>query len=126
MEQTLRNQKKCDEFVAAHLKKIGIPENTEQYNQLKEAIILVVQDPALISNLVRGVYDEVAKKFGKSSAIVQRDIKNAIKKACEKSNLSVLKSYLGNRYNPNKVNKLTNGEFIFAIAEKILEEEELY
>lgn len=113
------NQKMSEE-VTYHLANIGVPTNIKGYYNLKEAIILALDNPNLIHNMMRGIYAQVAENLGSTSANVEHTMRTAVSIAFKRGDKDILRTYFGNTVNYN-MGKISNSKFIAAIVEKILD-----
>lgn len=106
--------------VAHALKELGVPCSLRGYDALMTAICLVVEDLELIHAITTRLYPEVVEKLGGGRTIgrVERAIRHAIETVWDRGDLDVLQEYFGNTTSPNK-GKLTNSEFIAALAYRI-------
>ena len=97
---------------------IGVPAHIKGYHYLREAILLSVQDTAMMNSVTKQLYPLVAKKFGTTASRVERAIRHAIEVAWDRGDVDVLNSYFGYTIQ-NSRGKPTNAEFIAMIADKI-------
>jgi len=97
---------------------IGVPAHIKGYHYLREAIILSVNDSAIINSVTKILYPTVAKKFTTTSSRVERAIRHAIEVAWDRGDVDVLNSYFGYTIH-NGRGKPTNSEFIAMIADKL-------
>lgn len=98
--------------------KVGIPANISGHQYLREAILMVVEDRGLITGITKELYPEVAKKYKKTSAKVERAIRHAIEVCWLRGRIDVLENTFGYTINPER-GKPTNSEFIAMVADKI-------
>lgn len=97
---------------------IGVPAHIKGYQYLREAIILSVEDPDIMSSVTKVLYPTVAKNFKTTSSRVERAIRHAIEVAWDRGDLDVLSSYFGYTIQ-NSRGKPTNSEFIAMISDKL-------
>jgi len=97
---------------------IGVPAHIKGYQYLREAIILSVDDPEIMSSVTKVLYPTVAKTFKTTSSRVERAIRHAIEVAWDRGDLDVLSSYFGYTIQ-NSRGKPTNSEFIAMISDKL-------
>lgn len=97
---------------------IGVPAHIKGYHYLREAILLSVQDTAMMSSVTKQLYPRVAKKFNTTASRVERAIRHAIEVAWDRGDVDILNSYFGYTIQ-NSRGKPTNSEFIAMIADKI-------
>jgi len=60
------------------LLKIGIPPNLLGYNYIVTATELILNNPLYLHTITKGLYVEIARRYGTTSAGVERAIRNAI------------------------------------------------
>lgn len=109
----------CDarRIIKLTLIKIGIRCDLIGFSYLCYAVELVIQDPQLIHNLCKGLYEEVCKKFDvENKACVERSIRHAIDNTYNcKSFVELNKMFKVDLYSIN--DKPTVGELINLVAE---------
>lgn len=123
--ETTKNMELSKEpaFVAAELateyiQSIGIPANVKGYHFLREAILIVAQNPMRGTGITKDLYPEVAKKFSTTSSKVERNIRNAIEIAFKRGNDETYAEFFRGTINQNK-GRPTNSEFISMISDKV-------
>lgn len=104
-----------DATIAAILQEIGMPAHIRGYWYALEAVKLAAQDFSLIHAITKGVYPDVAEKFGTTASRVERDIRLAIEAAWDRGDVDTLHSYFGYTVSAAK-GRPTNGEFIAMVA----------
>ena len=97
---------------------IGVPAHIKGYQYLREAIIMSVKDPLMISSITKILYPTIAKKFQTTPSRVERAIRHAIEVAWSRGRMETLDALFGYTVNTGK-GKPTNSEFIALIADKI-------
>ena len=100
------------------LRNIGIPANILGYYYLKEAIILVIDDPHMLGAITKWLYPTVAKKHKTTPSRVERAIRHAIERAWRKGNVEYLDKMFGYTVDTMK-GKPTNSEFIALVSDNI-------
>jgi two-component system, response regulator, stage 0 sporulation protein A len=106
------------EIITRHIKKVGITANVKGYYYLRDAILLVHKDFALMSRMTTGLYYEVAKKYNSTPQRVERAMRHAIESAWNRGDIRVLEDFFGYTIHDTK-GKPTNGEFIAMLADKL-------
>ena len=97
---------------------MGIPAHIKGYQYLREAIKLVIANPAMIGGITKELYPTVAHHFGTTSSKVERAIRHAIEVAWSRGRVDTLNKTFGcDVAQPGE--KPTNGEFIALIADKL-------
>ena len=97
---------------------IGVPAHIKGYQYLREAIMMSVEEPAMISSITKILYPTIAKRFQTTPSRVERAIRHAIEVAWDRGDVDVLNSYFGYTIH-NGRGKPTNSEFIAMIADKL-------
>jgi len=96
---------------------IGIPAHVKGYQYIREAILMVVEDPSLLGAVTKELYPDVAKKYDTTSSRVERGIRHAVELAWERGHTDTLKQIFGYSMNSDR-QKPTNSEFIALLADK--------
>lgn len=97
---------------------IGVPAHIKGYQYLREAIMMSVREPAMISSITKVLYPTIAKQFQTTPSRVERAIRHAIEVAWSRGRMETLDMLFGYTINTGK-GKPTNSEFIALIADKI-------
>lgn len=97
---------------------IGVPAHIKGYQYLREAIMMSVKDPNMISSITKVLYPTIAKQFQTTPSRVERAIRHAIEVAWSRGRMETLDTLFGYTINTGK-GKPTNSEFIALIADKI-------
>lgn len=97
---------------------IGVPAHIKGYLYLREAIMMSVEDTAVLSSITKILYPGIAKKFATTPSRVERAIRHAIEVAWSRGKMETLDGLFGYTINTGK-GKPTNSEFIALIADKI-------
>ena len=97
---------------------IGVPAHIKGYQYLREAIMVSVKEPAMISSITKVLYPTIAKQFQTTPSRVERAIRHAIEVAWSRGRMETLEGLFGYTINTGK-GKPTNSEFIALIADKI-------
>lgn len=97
---------------------IGVPAHIKGYQYLREAIMMSVKDPSMISSITKVLYPTIAKQFQTTPSRVERAIRHAIEVAWSRGRMETLDTLFGYTINTGK-GKPTNSEFIALIADKI-------
>lgn len=97
---------------------IGVPAHIKGYQYLREAIMMSVKEPTMISSITKVLYPTIAKQFQTTSSRVERAIRHAIEVAWSRGRIETLDGLFGYTIHTGK-GKPTNSEFIALIADKI-------
>lgn len=107
-----------EQDVTDMIHEIGVPAHIKGYQYLREAIMMSVQDPIMISSITKILYPTIAKTFQTTPSRVERAIRHAIEVAWSRGRMETLDALFGYTINTGK-GKPTNSEFIALIADKI-------
>ncbi|MCI9218250.1 MAG: sporulation transcription factor Spo0A [Lachnospiraceae bacterium] len=111
----LRN---LEQDVTDMIHEIGVPAHIKGYQYLREAIMMSVDDPAMISSITKILYPTIAKRFQTTPSRVERAIRHAIEVAWSRGKMETLDALFGYTIDTGK-GKPTNSEFIALIADRI-------
>ena len=111
----LRN---LEQDVTDMIHEIGVPAHIKGYQYLREAIMMSVDDPAMISSITKILYPTIAKRFQTTPSRVERAIRHAIEVAWSRGKMETLDALFGYTIDTGK-GKPTNTEFIALIADRI-------
>lgn len=112
------NTKDLDIVVTDFIHEIGVPAHIKGYGYLRDAIIMVVEDPEMINSITKILYPAIAKKYQTTPSRVERAIRHAIEVAWSRGKIETLHGIFGDTINLGK-GKPTNSEFIALIADNI-------
>lgn len=107
-----------EQDVTNMIHEIGVPAHIKGYQYLREAIMMSVEDPVMISSITKILYPTIAKRFQTTPSRVERAIRHAIEVAWSRGRMETLDSLFGYTIDTGK-GKPTNSEFIALIADKI-------
>ncbi len=97
---------------------MGMPANIRGYMYLREAIVMVVNEVALLNGVTKELYPRVAQKFDTTPPRVERAIRHAIEIAWTRGNIEFLNDVFGHTVSSEK-GKPTNSAFIARVADKL-------
>jgi len=118
---SMPKKKKCDDVKSSITKmihEIGVPAHIKGYMFLREAIMLVYDEPDLLGCITKVLYPQIATNNNTTPPRVERAIRHAIEVAWNRGNIDILKQYFGYTINATK-SKPTNSEFIAMVADKL-------
>ena len=104
--------------ITSVLHNMGVPAHIKGYGFLRQAIIMAVEDPQVISLVTKRLYPDIAKNNNTTASRVERAIRHAIEVAWDRGNVDVLNEYFGYTIN-NMRGKPTNSEFVAMISDRI-------
>lgn len=116
--QTFREPYDLEKEVTDMIHDIGVPAHIKGYQYLREAIIMAVKDPTMISAITKILYPTIAKNFQTTPSRVERAIRHAIEVAWSRGKMETLDQLFGYTINTGK-GKPTNSEFIALLSDKI-------
>jgi len=99
------------------IRDLGIPPHVKGYRYLGDAILLVLQQPDLLSAITKGLYPAVARSNGTTASRVERAIRHAIELAWERAS-DRLYTMFGHTVDRSR-GKPTNSEFIALVADRL-------
>ena len=117
-EQTQEVIHDLEKDVTDMIHEIGVPAHIKGYQYLREAIMMSVEDPAMISSITTIPYPTIAKRFQTTPSRVERAIRHAIEVAWSRGRMETLDAMFGYTIDTGK-GKPTNSEFIALIADRI-------
>ncbi|MCM1579388.1 MAG: sporulation initiation factor Spo0A C-terminal domain-containing protein [Ruminococcus sp.] len=103
------------------IRKIGIPANIKGYRYIRTAIMLVMDDPALLESVTKELYPRIALRHDATPARVERAIRHAITVAWDRAEGD--EEYLSDRLHCRvdfSGPRPTNSELIALISDSLL------
>ncbi len=100
------------------LHELGIPSHIKGYQYIREAIILVYENPSLIGGITKELYPQIGKIYDTSMSRVERAIRHAIEVSWNRGDWDLMEEIFGHSVDIDKA-KPTNSEFIVTIADKL-------
>lgn len=110
--------KNLDVIVTNIIHEMGVPAHIKGYHYLREAIIMVIEEVALLGAVTKELYPLIAKKFHTTPSRVERAIRHAIELAWDRGNIEMMTKFFGYTINLDR-GKPTNSEFIAMVADKL-------
>ena len=107
-----------EQDVTDMIHEIGVPAHIKGYQYLREAIMMSVDNPSMISSITKILYPTIAKRFQTTPSRVERAIRHAIEVAWSRGRMETLDALFGYTIDTGK-GKPTNSEFIALIADRI-------
>lgn len=107
-----------EDMVTDMLRKIGVPAHIKGYRFLRDSIMMVIKDPALINAVTKVLYPDIAQLHTTTASRVERAIRHAIEVAWDRGDIEVLNYYFGSTIH-NMRGKPTNSEFIAMLADRV-------
>ena len=100
------------------LHSLGIPSHIKGYKYLKDAILLVFEDPSLTNKIMKDLYLKIALAHNTNVNIVEKSIRHAIEIGWSRGDYKLMEEIFGHSISFNKT-KPTNSEFIVTISDKL-------
>ncbi|GFI65632.1 stage 0 sporulation protein A [Lachnospiraceae bacterium] len=98
-----------EQDVTDMIHEIGVPAHIKGYQYLREAIMMSVEDPGMISSITKILYPTIAKRFQTTPSRVERAIRHAIEVAWSRGRMETLDALFGYTIDTGK-GKPTNSE----------------
>ncbi len=107
-----------EDMVTDMLRMIGVPAHIKGYRFLRDSILMVVADPALINAVTKVLYPDIATSHATTASRVERAIRHAIEVAWDRGDIEILNYYFGSTIHSLR-GKPTNSEFIAMLADRV-------
>lgn len=104
--------------VSEILHTMGVPAHIKGYSLLRQAIIMVINEPEVITLVTKRLYPELAAMNKTTASRVERAIRHAIEVAWDRGNVEVMNDYFGYTIS-NMRGKPTNSEFVAMISDRM-------
>lgn len=105
-----------EDMVTDMLRTIGVPAHIKGYRFLRDAIVMVIEQPDLINAVTKVLYPDIAGAHDTTASRVERAIRHAIEVAWDRGDIEVLNYYFGSTVHSLR-GKPTNSEFIAMLAD---------
>jgi len=107
-----------EDMITDMLRTIGVPAHIKGYRFLRDAILMVTEDPALINAVTKLLYPDIARGHETTASRVERAIRHAIEVAWDRGDIEILNFYFGSTVHSLR-GKPTNSEFIAMLADRV-------
>ena len=97
---------------------VGVPAHIKGYHYLRDAILMVIEEPDMLNSITKILYPTIAKRNQTTPSRVERAIRHAIEVAWSRGNMDIINTLFSHTVSTGK-GKPTNSEFIALIADKI-------
>ena len=97
---------------------LGFQAHQKGYRYLREAVLVVFEEPESLTSVTKILYPEVAKRYNTTDKQVERAIRNSIETAWTKGNIEALKKTFGEIYISSSA-RPTNTEVIEILKDNI-------
>lgn len=110
---------RAEDAVTEMLRTLGVPAHIKGYRYLRDAILLVVQNPALLGAITKELYPAVAAQNETSPTKVERAIRHGIEVAWSRGNAETIGRYFSTASAVSLRSKPTNSEFIAVLGDRV-------
>lgn len=107
-----------EDMVTDMLRTIGVPAHIKGYRFLRDAILMVIEEPTLINAVTKILYPDIARCHDTTASRVERAIRHAIEVAWDRGDIETLNYYFGSTIHSLR-GKPTNSEFIAMLADRV-------
>lgn len=97
---------------------LGFQAHQKGYRYLREAVLIVFEEPESLTSVTKILYPEVAKRYDTTDKQVERAIRNSIETAWMKGNSELLEKIFGEIY-INYSTRPTNSEVIEILKDNV-------
>ncbi len=105
-------------LVSETLRTLGVPAHMKGYPYLRRAILLAMEEPALVHALTKELYPALARQFAATPACVERSIRSAIDRAWLRGDPEAQRAFFGGELDAGG-GRPANGSFIAAVADAL-------
>jgi len=113
-----RTMEHLENDVTDMIHEVGVPAHIKGYQYLRDAIMMVIEEPEMLNSITKILYPTIAKRNQTTPSRVERAIRHAIEVAWSRGNMEIINSLFSYTVSTGK-GKPTNSEFIALIADKI-------
>ncbi len=104
--------------ISRMLHELGMPSHIKGYQYIREAILMVYDNPEIVGGITKELYPELATKFDTTVSRVERAIRHAIEVSWNRGDWDLMEDVFGHSVDIDKA-KPTNSEFIVTVADKL-------
>lgn len=104
---------------------LGMPSHIKGYQYIRDAILLMHDDPNYFSCITKQLYPTIAQKYDTTSSRVERAIRHAIEVSWSRGDYDLMDEIFGHSVDFDRA-KPTNSEFLATVADKISLDESKY
>ena len=104
---------------------LGMPSHIKGYQYIRDAIILMHDDPTYFSGITKQLYPEIAKRYDTTASRVERAIRHAIEVSWSRGDYDLMDEIFGHSVDFDRA-KPTNSEFLATLADKVNLDENRY
>ena len=104
--------------ISKMLHELGMPSHIKGYQYIREAILMVYDNPEIVGGITKELYPTLAGKFDTTVSRVERAIRHAIEVSWNRGDWDLMEEVFGHSVDIDKA-KPTNSEFIVTVADKL-------
>ena len=97
---------------------LGMPSHIKGYQYIRDAIVLMHDDPSFFGSITKQLYPKIAKMYDTTSSRVERAIRHAIEVSWARGDYDLMDEIFGHSVDFDRA-KPTNSEFLATITDKI-------
>ena len=97
---------------------LGMPSHIKGYQYIRDAIIMMHNDPSLFGGITKEIYPSIASKYNTTSSRVERAMRHAIEVSWARGDYDLMDDIFGHSVDFDRA-KPTNSEFLATLADKI-------
>ena len=104
---------------------LGMPSHIKGYQYIRDAIIMLHEDPNYFRGITKQLYPTIANKYDTTASRVERAIRHAIEVSWSRGDYDLMDEIFGHSVDFDRA-KPTNSEFLATLADKITMDESRY
>ena len=97
---------------------LGMPSHIKGYQYIRDAIIMMYDNPSYIGGITKQLYPEIARRYNTTASRVERAIRHAIEVSWNRGDYDLMDEIFGHSVDFDRA-KPTNSEFLATLADKI-------
>ncbi|MFA7175386.1 MAG: sporulation initiation factor Spo0A C-terminal domain-containing protein, partial [Kiritimatiellia bacterium] len=113
-----QHRQNLEKEVIKQMSMLGVPAHYKGFIYLREAIVMAVENSAIMDRMTKGLYPAIADKCNTSSHQVERAIRHAVEATWTKGNLKMIDELFAYTVDMEK-GKPTNSSFIARLADQV-------
>jgi two-component system response regulator (stage 0 sporulation protein A) len=117
-QQRQNMEKELEKEVIKQMSMLGVPSHYKGFIYLREAIVMAVENSAIMDRMTKGLYPAIAAKCNTSPHQVERAIRHAVEATWTKGNLKMIDELFAYSVDVEK-GKPTNSSFIARLADQV-------
>ena len=97
---------------------LGMPSHIKGYQYIRDAIIMLYNNPSYIGGITKQLYPDIANKYDTTPSRVERAIRHAIEVSWTRGDYDLMDEIFGHSVDFDRA-KPTNSEFLATLADKL-------